>query len=245
MVYQEVLVPSSPLHLRRTHRRLCSSPCRARLGGSWGSPASTEHEDCRLPLARDGSVQRRTYMDCRRRDGFLLLIYSCRRIYSESIHVLYAKNKFFLDDHRTLCLLPKVIPTHRLKFIRFLCLQINVFRGDVVDRKIVSSWPKLCTALAKMDGLQDLCIALGSHTRLKNSNPPKNLPALTLLAPLLKVKASRFRVQIPPNCSLNETVGGDEQPFILEVKEELDNNCSCCSSKRRWSALPFPPSWDF
>lgn len=85
--------------------------------------------------------------------------------YSESIALLYTMNTLLLKDYRTFLLLPKAIAPHRLRSLRFLYLQINVFRGNTIDCDIQSSWLKICTTLAGMDRLEDLCIALGAHPR--------------------------------------------------------------------------------
>lgn len=185
------------------------------------SPAAVE---CRFPPCRD---ERAKLTEPR---------------YSESIALLYTMNTLLLKDYRTFLLLPKAIAPHRLRSLRFLYLQINVFRGNTIDCDIQSSWLKICTTLAGMDRLEDLCIALGAHTQEANT-PRPHRPVLGLLTPLRKVRATRFRVLIPPGCRLNQTIGGDEQPFSVEVRAGLYDNCRCCKAIRSPSSFPFPPSW--
>ncbi|KAL4914127.1 hypothetical protein BDW62DRAFT_220305 [Aspergillus aurantiobrunneus] len=242
MVYKNISILPTPFHIWRAHRRLCSRPCIAKLHGIWANPARSVDLLCRLPIARDGSVQRRSSQDLPCQERFLPLLSSCQRTYSETIGLLYTTNKFFLNDHRTLGILPRAIPALRLDSIRFLCLQINVFRGDKIDREVKSLWPQVCAMLPGMDRLEDLFIALGSHVRKQSIGLPSNLPILPLLNPLLKVTATSFRVQIPPGCRLSETIGGDEQSFSIEGKVELGENCNCCLAVRPESSLPFPPS---
>lgn len=162
--------------------------------------------------------------------------------YSESVALLYTMNTLLLEDHRTFLLLPKAIAPHRLRSLRFLSLQLNVFRGDTVDCGIQTSWLEICATLAGMNRLEDLCIALGAHTQETNTPRPRR-PVLSLLTPLTKVRATRFRVLIAPGCMLNQTIGGDEQPFSVEVRASLYDNCRCCKAIRSPSSFPFPPSW--
>ncbi len=151
-------------------------------------------------------------------------------------------NTLLLEDHRTFLLLPKAIAPHRLRSLRFLSLQLNAFRGDTVDCGIQTSWLEICATLAGMNRLEDLCIALGAHTQETNTPRPRR-PVHSLLTPLTKVRATRFRVLIPPGCRLNQTIGGDEQPFSVEVRASLYDNCRCCKAIRSPSSFLFPPSW--
>ncbi|KAL5041036.1 hypothetical protein BDW71DRAFT_19575 [Aspergillus fruticulosus] len=236
IVYEEVLVSSAPLHVWRTHRRLCSRICKAERKTAWESLASKLHDKCLPPMASDGSVQRRSDDDDEppRKDRFLPLLSSCRRLYSESISLLYSKNKLLIDDHRTLLTLPSVIPARQLNMIRSVYLYVNAFRDYHIDCDISSSWQQICTTLAGMEGLEDIRIALGYHTinifrtmRITKPLPVRTL--ITLLTPLQDVKATTFRVQIPSRCELDDSIGGDGQTFAIEVRKELNDNCRCCS----------------
>lgn len=81
MVYQEVLISPFRLHVWRTDRRLCSRPCTKPKEELWTFPSNFSQEYCQLPpIARDGSVQRRSHRDPPRRDKFLPLLSSCRRV---------------------------------------------------------------------------------------------------------------------------------------------------------------------
>jgi hypothetical protein len=68
MVYREVLIPRTAIHVRRTHRRLCSTPCR-------GVPHS---RNCAQRMAADGTVARRLQGEAPHRDNILPLLRTCR-----------------------------------------------------------------------------------------------------------------------------------------------------------------------
>jgi hypothetical protein len=78
MIYREIFVPSHALHVRRTHRRLCSTPCRNKDLKT----SDTHHSRgfCHYPRADDGTVLRRLPGGNPRQDQILPLLCSCRRV---------------------------------------------------------------------------------------------------------------------------------------------------------------------
>jgi hypothetical protein len=78
MIYREILVPSNALHVRRTHRRLCSMPCRN--VNPQGDMQSDVHSSCWPPLADDGTVVRRLPGESPHQNQILPLLCSCRRV---------------------------------------------------------------------------------------------------------------------------------------------------------------------
>ncbi|KAL2824583.1 hypothetical protein BJY01DRAFT_241672 [Aspergillus pseudoustus] len=241
-IYGEVLVCPAPLHIWRTHKRLCSGPCGAQSVRQISRVAA--HEQCRPPIARDGSVRRRPNGDAPSRDRIIPLLSSCRRIYSESIGLLYSQNTLIFDDWRALTLLPTVIPTHRLRSIRFVSLLLCALRGNNIDSDTRSSWPRVCEVLTAMASLEGLSIAIGSHTRNIYDSKHGKFSVLPLLTPLKEVQARRVRVQVPPGCLLGDWLGEEDQRFSLEIRQELEDSCNCCSFVPSGSSFPFPPSWD-
>ncbi|KAL4927297.1 uncharacterized protein BDV17DRAFT_130790 [Aspergillus undulatus] len=251
MIYRDIFVSSTPVHVWRTHRRLCSIPCPLNPGLTPAPCLSriAHHSMCRPPFARDGSVQRRpgSGWTSRKRSGtkFLPMLSTCRRMYTETIDLLYTRNKFVIEDQAAFLLLPTLMPSHRFKSIRYLDLRFNAFRNDEVLRKAEVSWKQFCQTLAGMPRLEDLCIALACHLKDPHINQPGyKLPLATFLTPLTKVRAKKFLVQIPPGCNLTEVIGGDEQTFSIEIQKDLLEGCYCCPFKyQRDSSFPFPPSW--
>jgi hypothetical protein len=78
MIYREILVPSNALHVRRTHRRLCSMPCRN--VNPQADMQSDVHSSCWPPLADDGTVVRRLPGESPHQNQILPLLCSCRRV---------------------------------------------------------------------------------------------------------------------------------------------------------------------
>ncbi|KAL4951053.1 hypothetical protein BDW69DRAFT_201668 [Aspergillus filifer] len=245
VIYRDILELSAHFHVWRTHKRLCSISCMQDSCFLAQDPACGRFVYCRPPLAQDGSAQR-VGVGKERRERILPLLTSCRRVYTESIYLLYTKNKFIFDDNRTLQLFPTVVPSHRLSVIRSLYIRFYAFKNEQIDTKSEATWNQLCKMLRELKHLDTLSIFLTCHTRdLRVNHAGYKLPVVLFLNPLTLVKAKTFRVSIPPGCDLTEAIGGDEQTFSIHVDKSLGYGiCPCCViRRRRGSALPFPPSW--
>ncbi|KAL2815265.1 hypothetical protein BDW59DRAFT_166856 [Aspergillus cavernicola] len=231
VIYQDIVVAPSALHVRRAHRRLCSTPCE---GG--------HHDHCRQPLAQDGTVLRRLPSERPRWDKFLPLLRSCRRVYSEAIHLLYESNTFIFDDLQAIRSLPRCITPCRLSSIRRLHIDIDAFENRSVSPKILSAWKPTCDILSGMQGLIKLTITLRSHDTTETQ---KKLALSSILDPLKSVKVSKFVVQVPPNGDPENVVDGtDDVSFVLVPKAGLFSRHYRCE----WwdfpkSRLLPPPYW--
>ncbi|KAL4967616.1 uncharacterized protein BDV14DRAFT_20225 [Aspergillus stella-maris] len=245
IMYRDFLEFPVHFHVWRTHKRLCSISCTHGYCFVDQKPACGTFVSCRPPLAQDGSGQR-VSVGRKARERFLPLLTSCRRIYSEIIYLLYTKNNLIFDDNHTIQLFPTVVPSHRLSAIRYLYIRFYAFKHEQIDTTSEAIWKQLCIMLKELKHLDTLTILLTCHTRDININHAGyKLPIVPFLNPLTKVKAKTFRVWIPPGCDLTEAIGGDEQTFSIHVENRQRRAiCPCCVAKRRrYSALPFPPSW--
>ncbi|KAF7128676.1 hypothetical protein CNMCM5793_003527 [Aspergillus hiratsukae] len=236
VIYREILVALNALHVRRTHRRLCSMPCRNlnRQGD-----VHYTRKSCAQPLADDGTVLRRLPGEHPHQNHILPLLCSCRRVYTEAIDLLYEGNRFHFDSPLTVQALPLCMVPHRLASIRCIQLDIRAFEDRAIGADVVSSWEQACSVLASIEELEELVITLRS---VENGTFYKPLPLLTLLRPLTKITASRFVVEVPPYDDPEDIAGGlGVVPFTLQTKDFLQETIYRCS----WwgSATPrwFPP----
>ncbi|KAL4882978.1 hypothetical protein BJY04DRAFT_216696 [Aspergillus karnatakaensis] len=80
------------------------------------------------------------------------LLASCRRIYSESIRILYEQNTILITDLRTTSSIPTAIVPHRLVTIRLLEVHL------LWDITRMSDWDYACSVFATMTGLRSFIV---------------------------------------------------------------------------------------
>ncbi|GFF48796.1 putative ankyrin repeat protein RF_0381 [Aspergillus udagawae] len=237
IIYREVLVPSNALHVRRTHRRLCSMPCRSL--NPRADMQNDIHSSCQPPWADDGTVARRLPGETPQQDQILSLLCSCRRVYTEAIGLLYEANSFHFDSPLTVEALPLCMVPRRLASIRYIRLDIHAFENRAIVANVFSSWEQACAVLAGLEALEELVVTLRS---LDNGTQYKPLPLSPLLRPLTKIRASRFVVEVPPHDDPEGIVGGlGIVPFSLETKDSLHRVIHQCSWWGTESTRWLPP----
>ncbi|PKX91104.1 uncharacterized protein P174DRAFT_506665 [Aspergillus novofumigatus IBT 16806] len=225
MIYREILVPPNALHVRRTHQRLCSMPCRNL--NPQADRQSDIHSSCWPPLADDGTVLRRLPGEPPRQNQILPLLCSCRGVYTEAIRLLYEANRFHFDSPLTVQALPLCMVPRRLASIRYIRLDIQAFENRAIVADVSSSWEEACTVLAGIEALEELVVILRS---LDKGTMYKPLPLLPLLRPLTKITALRYVVEVPPLDDPEEIVGGlGVVPFTLETRDFLHGVIHQCS----------------
>ncbi|KAL2840525.1 hypothetical protein BJY01DRAFT_249988 [Aspergillus pseudoustus] len=210
IIYREALIPHAPIHVRRTHRRLCSTPCE-------GAP---HRQKCVRLMASDGTVARRLPSEARRRDKILPLLCTCRGIYSEAVDLISTTNTFLFEDVATLAALPQCITPNCLSSIRRVRLDLDPFNHDISLPNLKAGWQPAVDALAAMHGLVELTIRLPWSDELA----PWRLHRASLLDPLKKLTTpKRFTLEVPPSVDLESNVDGvdEDVPYTLVAKAEL------------------------
>ncbi|KAL4875124.1 hypothetical protein BJY04DRAFT_167582 [Aspergillus karnatakaensis] len=244
LIYRHVLVSPTPLHLWRTHRRLCSTPC---VATGPLDPDSiywehlTSHDFCYPPLAQDRTVRRRLPGEDSRRERVLPLLCTCRAVYAESISLLYTANTLFFMDLRTVCALPRSLVPARLASIRSIRINLYAFLNEAVPVHIQEAWKPACDVLAAMPRLSELIINLGVK-QTSSSAPTPN--ATGLLEPLRRVRAEKFIVKVPPNGDPESIIDGvDDVPFTVQPTRYISREYKCGMSVVPVSRILPPPFW--
>ncbi|KAL2859177.1 hypothetical protein BJX68DRAFT_261625 [Aspergillus pseudodeflectus] len=232
MVYREALIPRAPIHVRRTHRRLCSTPC----GG-------VPHSKCAQRMAADGTVLRRLQGEAPHRDRILPLLRTCRGIYFEAVDLIYTANTLFFEDLATLAAFPRCVTPDRLSAIQCVRLDLFPFKDEMIYLDTIQTgWQPAIDALVAMHGLVDLAVRIPWSVDL----PRWELYRDFLLGPLKEVTAARrFVVELPPSADLESNVDGvdGEVPYTIVANAELQVHYSRCNWWGGDGKLPryFPP----
>ncbi|KAL1963045.1 hypothetical protein VTN77DRAFT_8793 [Rasamsonia byssochlamydoides] len=153
--------------------------------------------------------------------NLLPLVKTCRLIYSETVNLLYAENRFSFNHIDTVIRLAQTVLPHRLDQIRVVHLW-HYFRWPIYENEgskadwlppyDPDTWEECCRALASMTGLEELSLHLCGEAVL-----PVRDPMEQLLRPLRQVRAPRvFEVSVPWDEDPAEVVHLDDDiPFRI------------------------------
>ncbi|KAL3457136.1 hypothetical protein BJX64DRAFT_25495 [Aspergillus heterothallicus] len=229
IIYRHVLVPDAPIHVRRTHRRLCSTPCK-------GLPHS---QNCAQRMAEDGTVARRLLDEPPRQDTVLPLLRTCRRICSEAADLIYTANVLHFEDLATLAIFPQCVTPARLSSIRHVRLDLFPLKDGIRLAEVQTGWQSGIDALAAMHGLLELTVRIPWSLNL----PRWETHRAYFLDPLKKVTASKsFIVEVPPSGDLESNVDGvdEDDPYTLVANAELQITGNSCCNWWGGGGDPFP-----
>ncbi|KAK5113770.1 hypothetical protein LTR62_003154 [Meristemomyces frigidus] len=121
-----------------------------------GEPNHLCHD---LSSQRPSSAPRDDYKEA---SGLLPLLVTCRKVYSECIHILYSANTFqFTSNHAAFRLLKTMVPLHRLQSIRHFRMTMRVPHHPHMNTRSKRDWTALWDFFANvMPGLQSLHLKL-------------------------------------------------------------------------------------
>ncbi|KAL3459204.1 hypothetical protein BJX64DRAFT_291455 [Aspergillus heterothallicus] len=175
IIYDEIFVFPTTVHIayvggrnRKLRSFLCKrpeqdQPERTREGRLCRKCCSNvEHFNCSTRDPRNKSNVNMTPTAVERRDvRVMAMLRSCRRIYTETIDILYTRNAFSIVNPRTLLELPRYTPQPRLSAFRTLYLTSPVYTDAVtMSGNPLLGWRKVIKNLEKLNGLVDLCVVL-------------------------------------------------------------------------------------
>ncbi|KAJ9311343.1 hypothetical protein DTO271D3_8413 [Paecilomyces variotii] len=161
------------------------------------------------------------------RKPLLALPMSCRRIYSETIDLLYSHNTFFFNDFDTILWFVSTILPQRLAAIRTLHVEwdcvcfwhARMRPPPPYDR---DTWMRVWRTIPSMTGLRELMVRIWNGPRMDAATEMDVFRPLTALKGL-----ERFELELPWRY---QGVGGEEEeegnrdmPFkIRRVRREYD-----------------------
>ncbi|KAL3488212.1 hypothetical protein BJX62DRAFT_240247 [Aspergillus germanicus] len=99
------------------------------------------------------------------------LLACCRRVYSETIPILYQSNTLAFNNPLRILDLPRSLLPSRLQTIRSIQVEKTLHEpprdgddiGKRLEREALDLWRKACAVLAEMSGLQKLLVYFSSH----------------------------------------------------------------------------------
>ncbi|KAL5337973.1 hypothetical protein BJX70DRAFT_218368 [Aspergillus crustosus] len=170
IIYTHIFTFSTTIHIafvggrtRKFRSFLCKVPEAEQFEKSWNGEqcrkCKINHQGCspRKPNSKDVLCVP-TKMERRQaRAGAFLR--SCRRVYNETITMLYKSNTFYIENPRTLLELPNFTSLFHLSLFRHLYLESPLY-GDHVPIERIVRWGQVIDALTKLDGLETLTIII-------------------------------------------------------------------------------------
>ncbi|KAL2828085.1 hypothetical protein BJY01DRAFT_261641 [Aspergillus pseudoustus] len=175
LIYDEIFIFPTTIHLayvggrtRKFRSFLCKVPEENQLERTregtlcYRCRGVLRHPQCSPRDSKQGWIVRVSPTKDERRDvRAVAMLRSCRRVYTETIDKLYARNAFYIENPRTLLELPTYVPQTRLSSFRTLCLESPVYTNAVsMTSNPIPKWKEVIKALEKLDGLADLCVIL-------------------------------------------------------------------------------------
>lgn len=158
VIIYEMVLGGMVLHLSaqsprsRILHHICQTPEKVREEGS--------HHICSGYSTKcPSSAPRETYPQA---SGLLPLLASCRRIYSEAVHVLYSTNTFeFTQNFAAFTFLKVMLPPQRLASLRNFRLHMRIPRHPATNKRAMRDWQNLWAFFAnETTGLRGLYIEL-------------------------------------------------------------------------------------
>ncbi|KAL4932426.1 uncharacterized protein BDV17DRAFT_196203 [Aspergillus undulatus] len=158
LIYIYILKFEAPLLLENRGARLASS--------------RADYDDLRAYVPDVLEAELKKAFDSRLQDlqySISGLLTSCRRIYSESIHIVYEYNILRLRSPSTLDLLPIWIVPPRLTTIR--CIHVHIPRYYSRQEHYITTWKQGCAIIAALTNLRRLIVAFASKNRHVDMTP--------------------------------------------------------------------------
>ena len=190
----DILVGGNCFHIARLPRRLLAIKCAEDIGppgatashNCWG--LKTDYE-CTTHYA--GLYLYPFNNHPARPANLASVLQVCRRMYAETLPILYGNNTFDINHLDTLFYLEQSILPSRMEQIRFLNLEWRFTRNGVSNPVPydLGTWVAACSTLKSLTGLQHLVVHIGGDA-LSFKGCPRDHHWESILDPLAEIKVS-------------------------------------------------------
>lgn len=171
MIYEMVL-GGNYFHVttNESKSRILSHACKRNTASAEG-----DHQACFSVSSTERRPSSAPREDCPFATGFLPLLATCRRIYSEAIDILYSANTFeFWENRVALRFLKQTLPTQRLRSIRRFRWDMQIPHHPDINARSRRDWSDLFAFFAnETSGLKHL------YLKLKKNHPTEAVIAQT------------------------------------------------------------------
>ncbi|GAQ11796.1 hypothetical protein ALT_9117 [Aspergillus lentulus] len=117
------------------------------------------HHRCSPRKGRSDDVEERPSSETQTQARVLALLRSCKRIYDETVDMLYRENTFYIENPRTLLELPSSLSPARLSSFRHLYLESARY-GEYTPADRLDKWAAVVGVLKQLGGLETLVVIL-------------------------------------------------------------------------------------
>ncbi|PKY00047.1 hypothetical protein P168DRAFT_285562 [Aspergillus campestris IBT 28561] len=235
LIYREVLAPKDHpgLHVASADARLLSRRCRddswAVLG--WRHPCwggYHKKDGTTGPTCSGGGYKPEEDSPYATRMG---IIQSCRRIYAESIDILYSDNVIDFRQTRTVSEFGRSILPHRLHRVRFLhlALPLDIYWYSDTIKACAAIWPldmpffweEAWETIPRFKSLQRLRVSLSYR---KYGDEPELGALVKLMKSMVPIKVPEYVVDLNWPVEVDKLVAllGNEVPFEIRFNDLLE-----------------------
>lgn len=226
-VYEHVLAAEGMIHMgiwnKKYWHRICKYEPVSRVFGTgylhacWAEPRIPGDEH----LHRSGDPLL-LHTDDMTSDSLLALPLSCKRIYAETIDMLYSENKFNAHRAATIAHMPRSFLPQRLNQIRTLELDIPITRFPIGSLSRIAvhiddseKWPAACEVIGNMKGLRSLRVSLSVLGLFSWSSPI----AHHYIEPLMALRVEHYDVCLSTLLGDVDLAELGEVPFRVIYRE--------------------------
>ncbi|EAW20321.1 uncharacterized protein NFIA_099570 [Aspergillus fischeri NRRL 181] len=164
------------------------------------------HHRCSPRKGTSDDVAERPSSETRIQARVLAFLRSCRRVYDETVDMLYCENTFYIENPRTLLELPSSLSPARLSSFRHLYLESARY-GENTPADRLDKWAAVVGVLKRLGGLETLVVILrpmyGLEWEVEGLMKPLEAAALPVLRVVRDPTVYMAGASSAPRCNLH------------------------------------------
>ncbi|RHZ49402.1 Zn(II)2Cys6 transcription factor domain-containing protein [Aspergillus thermomutatus] len=170
-------------------------------------------------------VTARSSSEVRSQARVLALLRSCRRVYDETVDMLYRENTFYIENPRTLLELPSSLSRAGLSTFRHLYLESARYGEDTPSDRL-ARWAAVVRVLERLDGLETLVVILRPMFGLDWEVEALEKPLEAARLPVLRVLRDPV-IRMAPAATAMRSGTARKRP------SDADDHCQATQAARR------------